>query len=38
VGRAAIWLAPSEMRIRFYQGLDLLHNAGQKAPVSSPHK
>jgi len=27
VGRAAIWLAPSELRARFYQGLDLLHQA-----------
>ncbi len=27
VGRAAIWLVPSEMRARFYQGLDMLHNA-----------
>ena len=27
VGRAAIWLAPSELRVRFYQGLDLLHQA-----------
>jgi membrane protein required for colicin V production len=25
VGRAAIWVAPSELRARFYQGLDLLH-------------
>lgn len=25
VGRAAIWLAPAELRARFYQGLDLLH-------------
>lgn len=24
VGRAAIWVAPSELRARFYQGLDLL--------------
>jgi len=30
VGRAAIWLAPPELRARFYQGLDLLHNAPQK--------
>jgi len=30
VGRAAIWLAPSELRARFYQGLDLLHQAPQK--------
>jgi membrane protein required for colicin V production len=27
VGRAAIWVAPSELRARFYQGLDLLHHA-----------
>jgi len=30
VGRAAIWLAPAELRARFYQGMDLLHNAPQK--------
>jgi len=30
VGRAAIWLAPAELRARFYQGLDLLHGAPQK--------
>jgi membrane protein required for colicin V production len=30
VGRAAIWLAPSELRARFYQGIDLLHQAPQK--------
>src|SRR5438132_11485007 len=24
VGRAAIWLAPSELRARFYSGLDML--------------
>jgi len=39
VGRAAIWLAPSELRARFYQGLDLLHQAPQKlsgAPSSPP--
>jgi membrane protein required for colicin V production len=29
VGRAAIWVAPSEMRARFYQGLDLLHRDQQ---------
>lgn len=29
VGRAAIWLAPSELRARFYEGLDLLHHAPQ---------
>ncbi len=27
VGRAAVWVAPSELRMRFYQGLDLLHRA-----------
>jgi len=26
-GRAAIWVAPSDFRARFYQGLDLLHRA-----------
>jgi membrane protein required for colicin V production len=39
VGRAAIWLAPSELRNRFYQGLDLIHQAPQKlngVPASSP--
>ena len=27
VGRAAIWVAPAELRQRFYQGLDYLHRA-----------
>lgn len=39
VGRAAIWLAPAELRTRFYQGLDLIHQAPQKlnsSPASSP--
>jgi membrane protein required for colicin V production len=39
VGRAAIWLAPSELRARFYQGLDLIHQAPQKlsgTPTSPP--
>jgi membrane protein required for colicin V production len=39
VGRAAIWLAPSELRARFDQGLDLLHQAPQKfnsAPAAQP--
>jgi len=39
VGRAAIWLAPSELRARFYQGLDLIHHAPQKlggSPSSLP--
>ena len=39
VGRAAIWLAPSDLRARFYQGLDLIHQAPQKlggSPASPP--
>ena len=31
VGRAAIWVAPAEMRARFYQGLDLLHRQDELA-------
>jgi membrane protein required for colicin V production len=39
VGRAAIWLAPSALRARFYEGLDFLHRApkdlnGTPAPGS----
>jgi membrane protein required for colicin V production len=30
VGNAAIWLAPAELRARFNQGLELLHQAPQK--------
>jgi membrane protein required for colicin V production len=30
VGRAAIWLAPTELRARFYQGLSMIHQAPQK--------
>jgi len=30
VGRAATWVAPSELRARFYQGLDLLHRQADK--------
>jgi membrane protein required for colicin V production len=29
VGRAAIWVAPAELRARFYQGLDLLYREQQ---------
>ncbi len=37
VGRAAIWVAPAEMRSRFYQGLDLLHHAAAPAaPAGVP--
>ena len=31
VGRAAIWVAPAELRARFYQGLELLHREGHPA-------
>jgi membrane protein required for colicin V production len=39
VGRAAIWLAPAELRARFNQGLDLLHQAPEKlnsTPAARP--
>jgi membrane protein required for colicin V production len=39
VGRAAIWLAPSELRARFDQGLGLLHQVPEKlnsAPSTQP--
>jgi hypothetical protein len=32
VGRAAIWVAPAELRARFYQGLDLLRRMPQTVP------
>ncbi len=35
VGRAAIWLAPTELRARFYQGLGLIHQAPQKLSGTS---
>jgi membrane protein required for colicin V production len=35
VGRAAIWVAPSELRARFYQGLDFLHRAPKELTGSS---
>lgn len=42
VGRAAIWLAPAQLRGRFYQGLDLLRgaqeNAGRGNETSPPKK
>jgi membrane protein required for colicin V production len=34
VGQAAKWVAPTEWRARFDQGLDLLHHAGQKSAVA----
>jgi len=35
VGRAAIWVAPSELRGRFYQGLDLLRQRRNDLPGAS---
>jgi membrane protein required for colicin V production len=32
VGRAAIWVAPSALRARFYEGLDFLHHAQKDSP------
>jgi membrane protein required for colicin V production len=32
VGRAAIWLAPSQMRAKFYEGLDLVRRAHLPEP------
>jgi membrane protein required for colicin V production len=37
VGRAAIWLAPSELRARFNQGLDLLHQVPAKVNAPDHH-
>ncbi|HTU40368.1 MAG TPA: CvpA family protein [Candidatus Aquilonibacter sp.] len=38
IGRAAVWLAPSELRSRFYEGLDFLHRAPNDFQHSSPAK
>ena len=40
VGRAAIWLAPTELRARFHEGLDLIHQAPHQLSGSpaSPSK
>ncbi|MGA7220173.1 MAG: CvpA family protein [Candidatus Sulfotelmatobacter sp.] len=35
-GRAAIWLAPSQLRARFYEGLDFLHRAPKDLDRPSP--
>ena len=38
VGRAAIWLAPSELRAKFYEGLDLVRRAHIPGPTAlTPH-
>lgn len=36
VGRAAIWVAPSELRARFYEGLDFLRKAPQDLTGTPP--
>jgi membrane protein required for colicin V production len=39
VGRAAIWLAPAQLRGKFYEGLDMLQHAhvpGAVAPAPAP--
>jgi membrane protein required for colicin V production len=37
LGQAAKWLAPTELRMRFDQGLDLLHRAPQNLPAPAYH-
>jgi hypothetical protein len=34
VGRAAIWVAPSELRAKFYEGLDYVRKA--QNPATTP--
>jgi len=38
VGRAAIWVAPAELRARFYQGLDLLRRQHQQPAPATESK
>jgi membrane protein required for colicin V production len=39
LGRAAIWVAPSALRARFYEGLDFLHRAPKElAPPNAARK
>ena len=38
VGRAAIWVAPSALRARFYEGLDFLHRAPKELPDPAASK
>ncbi len=35
VGRAATWVAPSDLRARFYQGIDLLRHQAEKAEAGA---
>jgi len=36
-GRAAVWIAPAELRARFYEGLDFLHRAPANLSVPGIH-
>jgi len=38
VGRAAIWVAPSALRARFYEGLDFLHRSPKELTGTSASK
>jgi len=38
VGRAAIWVAPSALRARFYEGLDFMHRAPKDLPGAPASK
>jgi uncharacterized membrane protein required for colicin V production len=38
VGRAAMWVAPAELRARFDQGLDFLHRAPKDLSGTPPSK
>jgi membrane protein required for colicin V production len=38
VGRAAIWVAPSALRTRFYEGLDFLHRSPKESIGTSASK
>jgi hypothetical protein len=37
-GRAAIWVAPSALRARFYEGLDFLHRAPKDLTTPASRK
>jgi membrane protein required for colicin V production len=37
-GRAAVWVAPSELRARFYEGLDFLHRAPNNSSAPAVHQ
>jgi membrane protein required for colicin V production len=37
VGRAVIWLAPSDLRARFFQGLNILHSSEETKSAPTGH-